>query len=232
MTKPCGTCGEPFEAKRRDARYCSTPCHDNRSRRLRVPERECSQCGEMFAPWERTTVYCSGVCRGAARSASAGTPKRKAMTQAELQSHWRSQRSALRVAIEDADHMATLREIRARCTVSVGGCWEWQGRRKQPRKSISAYPLVRVAGKTLQVHRVALEAKHGMPLGSQQAHHTCANTVCVNPEHLAPATFAENVGEMKARRSYIDRIQELEAALLELDPAHPLLTVIPTCSTA
>lgn len=65
--------------------------------------------------------------------------------------------------------------------------------------------------------------KHGSPLGTQQSHHVCANTMCVNPEHLQAATHVENIAEMKARRSYEARIAELEAALMDIDPEHPLL---------
>jgi heme oxygenase len=68
--------------------------------------------------------------------------------------------------------------------------------------------------------------KHGASLGSQAAHHACANTTCVNPDHLQPVTHRENIAEMMARKAYVARIRELEAALTEIQPSHPLLSVI------
>ncbi|MFL0711662.1 MAG: hypothetical protein ACJLS2_02465 [Microcella pacifica] len=73
------------------------------------------------------------------------------------------------------------------------------------------------------MHRLACEARYQKPLGTQQAHHTCANTLCVNPDHMQAATHAENIAEMKARASYEARIEELENALEAMDPQHPLL---------
>ncbi|GAA1103551.1 hypothetical protein GCM10009650_02890 [Nesterenkonia jeotgali] len=50
--------------------------------------------------------------------------------------------------------------------------------------------------------------------------------MCVNPEHVVPATAATNIAEMKARNSYIARIEELENALRELSPRHPKLGML------
>lgn len=77
-----------------------------------------------------------------------------------------------------------------------------------------------------------LEAKLDAPLGTQAAHHVCANSKCINPEHLVPATNAANIAEMKARASYIARIDELEAALAQIAPSHELLRAAPVSGTA
>jgi len=111
--------------------------------------------------------------------------------------------------------------IEEKSTKSGSGCWEWSGRISD------GYPVQRIGGKTYFVHRLSLEAKMSAPLGSQAAHHMCANSKCVNPEHLQPVTHRENVAEMLARHSYLDRIAELEAALAEVCPQHPILQVIP-----
>lgn len=231
MEATCDTCHATFEAKRKDARYCSRECHGARNRRVRsLDPRSCQHCGLSFIPWEATTVFCSNTCRGTARVST--SPTVRSMTQAELQDLWRSRRSDLRAAVEDGDRPSAVAAIRARSTVAPGGCWEWQGRRSQSKNSSAPYPVVRLGKRYYQVHRLALEAKHGRPLGSQQAHHICANTMCVNPEHLVPATYAENMAEMKARGSYIARINELELALRELDPNHALLVVAPLNASA
>lgn len=48
-------------------------------------------------------------------------------------------------------------------------------------------------------------------------HHSCANTLCVNVEHLVPASQAENTLEMLARRGYECRILELENKIYEYE---------------
>ncbi len=79
---------------------------------------------------------------------------------------------------------------------------------------------------TLYVHRLVLEAKLRKPLGSMRAHHMCGNSGCVNPDHLQPVTDRDNIAEMHQRHAYLARIRELEAALVRLEPNHPLLYVV------
>ncbi|MCK1802969.1 MULTISPECIES: HNH endonuclease [unclassified Brevibacterium] len=101
----------------------------------------------------------------------------------------------------------------------ASGCWEWQG-------VVDSRGYGRIgfnrAGQFLP-HRLALEAKLGKPLGELVAHHVCANPRCTNPDHLEPVTQAQNLGEMMARSNFLARIKELEDALRELNPNHPLL---------
>lgn len=155
----------------------------------------CVQCGVEFEGNTRRK-YCSNLCQG------------------------RKQWSSLRVALADGDYAGVISAVRADCVVDDDGCWIWQRRTTK-----DGYAEVTVGGKRLSVHRLVLEAKLGKPLGSQQSHHVCAKSMCVNPDHLQPATYAENIAEMKARHSYIDRIRELEEALGEFNPEHPLLGV-------
>lgn len=78
------------------------------------------------------------------------------------------------------------------------------------------------------MHRVMLESKHQAPLGDQAAHHICANTACVNPDHLQPVTFRDNTAEMLSRRAYAARIEELERVIAEeLGRNHPVLHRVP-----
>ena len=130
----------------------------------------------------------------------------------------RDLRTPLRRALEDGDHLGVHIAILNQCEVDTAtSCWEWPRLRK-------GYPFVVVNGKELQVHRLSLEARLRKPLGKQAAHHRCANSKCVNPDHLQPVTAAANMAEMLARRYYVSRIQDLEAALRAIDPEHPLLT--------
>lgn len=108
---------------------------------------------------------------------------------------------------------AMLQLVEANSTLAEGGCWEW--------------PLVDNKGYSAnRLYRKVLEASIGQELGAQAAHHVCANTKCVNPEHLQPVTHRENRAEMLARHSYLRRISQLESALRSIDPHNPLLNQV------
>lgn len=210
----CQNCGKSCErplARGQKPKWCSQACGDFAKK---AQPGVCEHCGAGFHG--HGTRYCSRECGNAARRKLKPTP-RTAEQMAEL---WRSQRSALRAAVEDGDYPSVLVEIRNRSTVDTGGCWIWHGRVNK------GYPVVNVGSQKLQVHRLVLEAKHGASLGSQAAHHSCAVSTCVNPDHLQPVTHRDNVAEMLARQSYLSRIRELEEALADLDPDHPLLAVV------
>lgn len=129
--------------------------------------------------------------------------------------------SKLTKALVEKNNKDALAAIKGNTITTVTGCHEWQG---QVRDN---YPIVKSRGKTLQVHRLVLELKYNAPLGTQAAHHKCANSKCVNPSHLQPVTHRENIAEMLARHSYLNRIKELEDELRKLDPTNDLLQLIP-----
>ena len=164
----------------------------------------CDQCGRGFTA-RQGTVYCSRTCMGQARR-KPSTPRRQVYI-SELM---------------DVGEWGQVVDRLLDRTTRVGECMDWTGKMKD------GYALVRVRGKDVQVHRLMLQAKHeGRPLGVIHAHHVCGRASCVNPDHLQPATAAENVGEMKARQSYLARIRELEEAIREVDPDHPVLHRVP-----
>ena len=202
--RTCAHCGRTWTTVKRDAKYCSQACI-SRATRNRLPKQPPTavQCQWCHALHFSSKKYCTTECERSALADSA-----------------RAQRSPLRVAIEAGDGQAVIAEIRAHCRIDANGCWVWT------RRSRDGYGYVRIARKYHQVHRIVLEAKHGLPLGTQHAHHRCANSLCVNPDHLQPVTHRENVAEMMARQSYLARIAELEAALASVDPHHPALRVI------
>jgi len=206
-----------------------------------MAERTCASCsGPLPAGATRRRIYCCQRCIDVAKShlcASCGSriwrgggPKRdqhrplcgRCARPARPPQVFRP--GPIRGAIEGADPEAIVAAIRDRSAVIDTGCWEWLG----PFDS-SGYPRCVVGGSKVQgaVHRVVLEASLGAPLGTQHAHHKCANRTCVNPDHLQPVTHRENMAEMLARHSYLARIRDLERALCELDPAHELLAHIP-----
>lgn len=59
-------------------------------------------------------------------------------------------------------------------------CWIWQG------CSSRGYPQFTVNARTVYAHRWAYERHVGPIPRGMQLDHLCANTMCVNPEHLEP----------------------------------------------
>lgn len=70
-----------------------------------------------------------------------------------------------------------------------GDCWTWTG------AQIKGYGSFSMGKKTFLAHRVAYldgGRKNRIPEG-YVVDHLCRNTLCVNPRHLEPITFDENV---------------------------------------
>lgn len=211
----CLECGQ--ECQRKSVRgqrpkFCGVECgrRYNEYTKLQGLSYTCYGCKDNFTPKDYRDKYCTYQCSVAHRPRKAPNPKPEVV----------DRRSPIRKAYESKDRDALLEAIRAECK-RVDDCWVWH-------RSVdtSGYPRVTIAGQRLSVHRLVVETYHGKPLGTQHAHHTCANTVCVNPKHVVPVTAAQNIAEMNARQSYIARIKELENALAELAPYHPALGVI------
>jgi len=181
-------------------------------------------CSDQCRQW-LTTPYCALPADHWARwhgKASDWKP-RTLVAIMTVEERGRSQRTPLRIALEDGlSPDETIRALRLESSLNADGCWVSKRRGKD------GYPIYQMAlkgGKSKQyrLHRIALEAKLGKPLGKQAAHHMCANSSCINPDHLQPISFRENTAEMMQRNYYIERIKELEAALLPAAPTHPLL---------
>lgn len=213
----CTNCGEEFHTARKQQtdsgrRFCSVGCSTSwnnefaSDRESVTHEIECPRCGDIFEHvGQGAPKYCGSECRDAA-----------------VADRYRGLRGPLRVAYEDGDAKEFIRLVGEKATVDSSGCWVWQGKLSKDR-----YPVATIGGEAVLIYRAVLEAKEGAPLGSQAAHHKCANSRCVNPDHLQPVTHRENAAEMLARGSLTARIRELEAALEEFDPEHELLKVIP-----
>lgn len=193
--------------------YCGT--HYNQ---VLMPDRHitkitCDTCGAGHTTTRTNGRYCSLPCRDLAMREQEKGQYRERPPKPPKPKY--DPRSPLRRAMEDGGDV--IAAVKADCVVTPAGCWEWQ------RYLHRGYAQISIDNKQIQVHRLVLETKHGQPLGDQAAHHICANSRCVNPEHLQPVTHAENTAEMLARTYMIKRIQALEAALEGLDPAHELL---------
>lgn len=160
------------------------------------------ECDNTIDYNSRNSMFCSAECRS------------------WLHEQWKS---PLRKAIEANDYSAMTAVLLERTTpAQLPGintpCWEW------PATDKDGYTTVRWTSTPL--YRLVVEVKYGKPLGTQAAHHACANRACVNPDHLQPVTHAENTAEMLARQSFLKCIADLKAVVAELAPNHPILDVI------
>jgi hypothetical protein len=96
--------------------------------------------------------------------------------------------------------------------VMPDGCWRWRGcilngvgrigKGNGDRNTVAA--------------RVSWIVYRGPLATGEVIHHKCANTTCVNPDHLQPTSNRENMAEMMQRHHYLARIAELEAELASL----------------
>lgn len=201
--RECAHCTRGFTTKNHLAQHCTHACA--MGARAATPgyygDGACPTCGATYQKTGATQEYCTPACH----------PKPPTSEPADL-------RSPLRKGYEDNNKELFFEAMKSDCNINpTTNCWEWT------RQEANGYARTRFGKKEAALHRASLEMKHGKPLGVLAAHHTCANTLCVNPEHLQPATAAENNLEMIARNSFIARIAELENALKEIDPDHEIL---------
>jgi len=150
----------------------------------RDSNRVCLTCGATFTGDPRRT-YCSDACRGVAK------------------------RHPLRNALDNGDLPTILRVAQESSDITEDDCWLWRFA-----KNSAGYPMLGQGGSGGLVHRRMVETFLGRAIGREPVHHKCANSACINPDHLQLTTQRENMAEMFARNFYIARIAELELALL------------------
>lgn len=74
-------------------------------------------------------------------------------------------------------------------------CWEWIASRGE-----GGYGRLRVQGRTVRAHRLALEITLGRALNEgMETLHTCDNPPCCNPRHLREDTHKKNMDEARER---------------------------------
>lgn len=130
--------------------------------------------------------------------------------------HWKQQnrgepQQPLRKRRRGKKSKYTLEELLS-WTERQGNCLVWiRADNKQ------GYGIAQHDGKSWMAHRLSYHLATGEEIGRQVIHHACANSMCINPEHLQLARHAENNLEMLARRDYEARIAALEAQVKELE---------------
>lgn len=83
-------------------------------------------------------------------------------------------------------------------------CRNWTAGKK------NGYARIKVGGKDWYAHRMVYEMYVGEIPSGMTIHHTCANSICVNVNHLQMVTQSENIAEMRERQYYLKRIEQLE----------------------
>lgn len=199
---PCTHCGEVFKPKRKNR----TRCYNDECLR----ERNRIKVNKYRHRFEQRTGHAYSYSQR-----SEGHHERLLITNTQ------DQRSPLRKAYEDSDATAFFSELLNLCDLDTD-CWVWT------KATAGNYPVAGFGSGGGFTHRLSLEMSIGKPLGVLAAHHACANTRCVNPMHLEPATAAENTLEMIARHSYLNRIAELEKAVSDMNPNHEVLNLVST----
>lgn len=198
-------------------KWCSNACRWQ-AEKIRLDGmllKQCVECGTVFTPGDRRTQTCSRACTGAmVRTSRPPKPKPKPRPAVDM-------RSPLRKAWDDNDWDGMKEALKAR-SIRVDDCWEWAGQIDS-----KGYPGVKIGKLRIGAHRLSAMVGARRHLGSEAAHHTCANPVCVNPDHVIPASAIDNTLEMRARLGYEARIRELENALSAADPSNPALGVLP-----
>lgn len=76
------------------------------------------------------------------------------------------------------------------------GCWIWMGSRT------GGYGTLSWQGRAMRAHRVALELAGVAVPDGWIPDHLCCVPSCVNPAHLEPVPFAENVRRGKAMKAW------------------------------
>lgn len=86
--------------------------------------------------------------------------------------------------------LAVIRRFLSKVEANGMGCWDWQGT-TSGRETVP-YGQIRVDGKVRWAHRVSYAIFNGGLLDGLDVHHTCENTLCVNPAHLKAETRSEH----------------------------------------
>lgn len=128
--------------------------------------------------------------------------------------------SDMRRAWDDDDRDAFFAAVKKRCAVNARGCWIWKGHLTR-----DGYAEWCEGKRPFPLHRAVLQMREQHPLGIQQCHHVCADTRCVNPDHLQLVTERQNIAEMQQRQTYVALINQLANALKKIDPGNPALHI-------
>jgi hypothetical protein len=75
-------------------------------------------------------------------------------------------------------------------------CWEWQGKKRNPKKRFTYGTISWGQGSHYLAHRMAYSIFNGVIKNGLQVLHKCHNTLCVNPAHLVLGNHSDNMTDM------------------------------------
>lgn len=96
----------------------------------------------------------------------------------------------------------------------VGDCHIWT-----KTKDRFGYGRIWFENERWLVHRLAYTVKMDDKdaCGSHSVHHTCAQSSCLNPDHLQLVTHYDNMAEMLERQGYLKEIDSLKKKIRDLE---------------
>lgn len=92
------------------------------------------------------------------------------------------------------------------------GCWLWTANTNR------GYGNFTVAGKTRKAHRISYQTFVGAIPDGLALDHLCRVRACVNPSHLEPVTWAENVRRGDAAKLAVEDVPAIRARIVLGDP--------------
>ena len=216
----CGKVSTRIRGRGQVPKNCSYACRQAHSKRKVIT---CKHCGKTTRSWGAN--YCSVTCSGLAKAV---TQKKCPTCLADVLDRKKKycspscrpspSLSPLREAYAAQDWARVILALKENTISNDLGCWIWQGYLIKGK-----YGCIQIGSEYKSTHRLMMEATHEASLGDQPIHHKCAETSCINPDHLQPVTHYDNLAEMLARKTYLFRIEELEKAIREINPTHEVL---------
>ena len=89
----------------------------------------------------------------------------------------------------------------------VTGCWLWQWS-----LSTAGYGQFSLNSKQFLAHIVEYERKYGpVPEGLELDHVVCSNRQCINPDHVAPRTHAQNIQRSPLAKITMETAREIRS---------------------
>lgn len=98
-------------------------------------------------------------------------------------------------------------------------CWDWLGRKDAKGYGISSMGLARFHSRA---YRAAYVLVKGEIADGLVMDHLCRNPSCINPDHLEPVTFAENIRRGDTAKLTFDQAREIRRRVAEGEPYAPI----------